>query len=75
MDAFEVERTILYYGPRSADEIKSIIKNGFLGKEPSRETPAFVPDRSISPEKKSGVFPPKGNGSSTGKIGICSWSL
>ena len=56
MEAFEVKRTILYYGPRSADEIRSIIKNGFLGKEPSRENPTIVPDRSISPDTNQVFF-------------------
>ena len=55
-DTLEVERTILYYGPRTVEEISTTIKNGFLGKQPTKENPAFVPDRSISPNTNQVFF-------------------
>ena len=53
---FEVNRTILYYGPRSAEEITNTIRNGFLGKEPSQGSPTVIPDRSVSPENNQVFF-------------------
>ena len=55
-ETFEVERTILYYGPRTVEEISATIKNGFLGKQPTQENPAFVADRSISPDTNQVFF-------------------
>ena len=52
----EVERTILYYGPRTVEEISTTIKNGFLGNQPTKENPEFVPDRSISPDTNQVFF-------------------
>ena len=49
LEAFEIKRTILYYGPRSAEEITTTIQNGFLGKKPTKDTPTFTPNRSLSP--------------------------
>lgn len=56
LEAFEVTRTILYYGPRSVDDITKAIRNGFLGKEPIRDAPAFIPDRSLSPDTNQIFF-------------------
>ena len=56
LDAFEIKRTILYYGPRSADEISATIQSGFLGKKPSEEAPAFLPDRSLAPDANQVFF-------------------
>ncbi|NBU87234.1 MAG: insulinase family protein, partial [Verrucomicrobia bacterium] len=56
LEAFEVKRTILYYGPRSAEEITTTIQNGFLGKKPTKDTPAFTPNRSLSPEANQVFF-------------------
>jgi predicted Zn-dependent peptidase len=56
LEAFEVKRTILYYGPRSAEEITTTIQNGFLGKKPSKDTPTIIPDRSLSPEANQVFF-------------------
>ena len=56
LEAFEVKRTILYYGPRSAEEITTTIQNGFLGKKPSKDTPNIIPDRSLSPEANQVFF-------------------
>jgi predicted Zn-dependent peptidase len=56
LEAFEVKRTILYYGPRSAEEITTTIQNGFLGKKPSKDTPIIIPDRSLSPETNQVFF-------------------
>jgi predicted Zn-dependent peptidase len=56
LGAFEVKRTILYHGPRSAEEIAAIIKNGFLGKKPSKDSPTFIPNRSLSPEANQVFF-------------------
>jgi predicted Zn-dependent peptidase len=56
LEAFEVKRTILYYGPRSAEEITITIQNGFLGKKPSKDTPTIIPDRSLSPEANQVFF-------------------
>ena len=55
-EIFEVERTILYYGPRTVEEISAIVKNGFLGKQPTKNNPVFVADRSISPNKNQVFF-------------------
>ena len=55
-ETFEVERSILYYGPRTVEEISATIKNGFLGKQPTQENPAFVADRSISPDTNQVFF-------------------
>jgi predicted Zn-dependent peptidase len=56
LGAFEVKRTILYHGPRSAEEIAATIKNGFLGKKPSKDSPTFIPNRSLSPEANQVFF-------------------
>jgi predicted Zn-dependent peptidase len=56
LEAFEVKRTILYHGPRSAEEIAATIKNGFLGKKPSKDSPIFIPNRSLSPEANQVFF-------------------
>lgn len=56
LEAFDVTRTILYYGPRSVDDITKAIRNGFLGKEPIRDAPAFIPDRSLSPDTNQIFF-------------------
>ena len=56
LEAFEVKRTILYYGPRSAEEITTTIQNGFLGKKPTKDTPTFIPNRSLSPEANQVFF-------------------
>lgn len=53
---FEVKRTILYYGPRSAKEITASVKDGFLGIEPNSNSPAIKPDRSFAPEKNQVFF-------------------
>ena len=55
-ETFEVERSILYYGPRTVEEISTTIKNGFLGKKPTKENPTFVADRSISPDTNQVFF-------------------
>ena len=56
LEAFEVKRSILYYGPRSLEEIASITKDSFLGKEPTRDVPDFLPDRSLSPDTNQVFF-------------------
>jgi predicted Zn-dependent peptidase len=56
LEAFEVKRTILYYGPRSAQEITTTIQNGFLGKKPTKDAPTFIPNRSLSPEANQVFF-------------------
>ena len=56
LGAFEVKRTILYHGPRSAEEIVATIKNGFLGKKPSKDSPTSIPNRSLSPEANQVFF-------------------
>ena len=53
---FDVNRTILYYGPRSVEDITSIIKNCFLGNKPTQPTPAVKPNRSLSPESNQVFF-------------------
>ena len=45
LEVFEVKRTILYYGPRTAEEITATIQNGFLGNIPTNDTPSTIPDR------------------------------
>ncbi len=44
--ALSVERTVLYFGPRSREEIKSTILDGFLGEKPTLPTPVHQPNRS-----------------------------
>lgn len=53
---FDVKRTVLYYGPRSVEEVTTSIKNGFLGSEPSNDSPAIKPNRSLSPDANQVFF-------------------
>ena len=55
-DVLQVERTILYYGPRSPEEVLASIKDGFLGKEPGIEVSKVEPVRSLAPEKSQVFF-------------------
>ena len=52
----ETKRTILYYGPRSPEQILETIKKGFLSQEPSRTTESIPPNRSLSPSKSQVYF-------------------
>ena len=56
LEVFEVKRTILYYGPRTAEEITATIQNGFLGNKPTNDTPSTIPDRSLSPDANQVFF-------------------
>ena len=56
LEVFEVKRTILYYGPRTAEEITATIQNGFLGNKPTNDTPSNIPDRSLSPDANQVFF-------------------
>ena len=52
----ETKRTILYYGPRSPEQILETIKKGFLSQEPTRTTESIPPNRSLSPSKSQVYF-------------------
>ncbi len=45
-ELLKVERTILYFGPRSIAEVENIILGDFLGEAPTMESPTVNPDRS-----------------------------
>ena len=51
-----VERTVLYFGPRSIEEVEKLFLDGFIGQEPSNETPSIVPDRSFQAESNQVYF-------------------
>ena len=51
-----VERTVLYFGPRSIEEVEKLFLDGFIGQEPSNETPPIVPDRSFQAESNQVYF-------------------
>ncbi len=42
-------RTVLYFGPRSPEEVVSLIKDSFIGMQPKNQPPSVKPDRSINP--------------------------
>lgn len=52
----QTERTILYYGPRSAEEVVSVIKDSFLASNASRKASQIQPNRSLDPEKSQVFF-------------------
>jgi len=49
-------RSILYFGPRSPDEIEDFLKNYFLGTTPSHQPHQIPPDRSINPSNNQIYF-------------------
>ncbi len=46
-DLLEVERTILYFGPRTMEEVEKIILDGFIGRDSLRKAPPVIPNRSL----------------------------
>jgi predicted Zn-dependent peptidase len=42
-----VKRSILYFGPRSIEEVEATILGSFIGKTPSTATPSHVPNRAF----------------------------
>ena len=55
-DLLAVNRTILYFGPRSVEEIEKTILEGMIGQKPTKETPPFSPDRSFQASKNQVYF-------------------
>ena len=55
-ELLDVDRSILYFGPRKFEEIESMILSGFLGKKPAREVNAIPPRRSAKPESNQIMF-------------------
>lgn len=54
--ALQVERTVLYFGPRSPDEVKATILDGFLGQSPTTPTPPHKPNRSFAADSNQVYF-------------------
>ena len=52
----KTERTVLYYGPRSPEQILETIKDGFLSHEPTRTIESIPPNRSRAPEQSQVYF-------------------
>ena len=55
-ELLDVDRSILYFGPRKFEDIESMILSGFLGKKPAREVNAIPPRRSAKPESNQIMF-------------------
>jgi len=52
----QTERTILYYGPRSAEDVLSTLRGSFLAGKPSRKVSQIQPNRSLAPEESQVFF-------------------
>lgn len=55
-DLLQTERTVLYYGPRSAEEVVSALKGSFLADAPSRKVSTIEPNRSLAPDESQVFF-------------------
>ena len=49
-------RSILYFGPKSPDQVENLIRKSFLGKAPETTSNDNTPDRSIDPQKNQVYF-------------------
>jgi len=49
-------RSILYFGPKSPDQVENLIRKSFLGKAPEATSNDNTPDRSIDPQKNQVYF-------------------
>ena len=46
-DVLSVKRSILYFGPRSIEEVEATVLGSFIGQTPSIATPSHVPNRAF----------------------------
>jgi predicted Zn-dependent peptidase len=49
-------RTVLYFGPRSPEEVVSLLKESFIGMKPKNQPTSVKPDRSINPPANQVFF-------------------
>lgn len=55
-DVLSVNRSILYFGPRSMEDVESTILNSFIGQAPNKEKPTHQPNRAYKPPSNQIYF-------------------
>ena len=61
-DLLAVDRTVLYFGPRTIEEVEEVFLKSFIGKTPTLDTPSITPDRSLKASENQVFFLQKRNG-------------
>ncbi len=55
-DLLAVDRTVLYFGPRTIEEVEEVFLKSFIGKTPTLDTPSITPDRSLKASENQVFF-------------------